>query len=203
MEIIVKYIRYYSVSKGVPAVYSITNRTYLQQLLIYLLLIFSLTWQPAITLAQPLEDPENTFISQEEDYEPELIYTWSQDANTIAWAEKEQVIILDTIKHTSNILQLPNYPNLVRVIIGLGFNPSGTKIFTISLVDEPDIDTTVMEIHVLTLDGKILASNVLVNLGEAQWIKEDIIDLTIYDDLSWEHGEIISWNLTTGQMTPK
>lgn len=178
-----------------------THQPWERFLRLILVVILCLTWQSGITQAQPGEKPVSLLITEEENYESELIYAWDEEATTIAWSEEDRVIILDTIQHTTNILQLPLYPNLVRVVLDLGFSPTGTKVHTISLVDEPQIGSSIMEIYILNLDGTIIAKNVLPNLAKATWLTEDKLKLTIYTDLDWEHEEILYWNLPTGEIS--
>jgi len=161
-----------------------------------LIFLIGLSILPLPSPAQPAEaspGAQETFT--EASFDRDYIYTWSTDQQKFALADTDRVLVLDTKEHTLDILDLPAYPSLVRVILSLGFNPSGTKLFAISLVDEPDIDSNVMEIHLLSLDGEILASRFLTNLADAQWISEDLIRLVFYLDLDGEEQEIKEWNL--------
>jgi len=139
-------------------------------------------------------------LSTETEELSEFLYAWTLDNQKYAWPEGDSVQILDTAQHTLAQLHLPTYPNLVRLVIDLGFNPDGTKIFVISILEEAETDSTVMELQLFSLEGKVLGRQVFTNLAEADWIREDEIILTQYQDISGEVIEYCSWNLLTGEL---
>lgn len=150
-----------------------------------LITVLVLAWLPAAALAEGTG---------------EEVYAWDEDLNALAWSESDQIIILNINEHTREVIQLPVYENLVRVIISMGFSPEARKLFVISLVDEPDIDSTVMEIHILTPDGDIISHRVIPCLAEASWTGDNELELVIYKELSGEESETVFWDLQTGQI---